>query len=251
MPQWLAQLCTADCGISREGEEVPREKKREGERRGREGERQSGGGWREERKECTLHCGEHQPPQTPEVFLSLSLSSLSHLFTPSSLVSLTLNPLSHLSCVSLPLSLSLSLNPSSLVSLSPLSLASLSLSPSLSQLLSLLSLSSSLSLSLVSLSLSVVFGQLWVDIRLRVALALPLCWQACECGAECRMPLPPLHCWTFSYATLDSMQIVSCYSSTVILTYVVSTVSHRPTSSMVDVLQIGCLGYYNSPYLLH
>ncbi len=31
----------------------------------------------------------------------------------------------------------------------------------------------------------------------------------CECVANVWMPLPPLHCWKLSYATLDSMHIVS------------------------------------------
>jgi len=132
----LAQLCTADCGISREGEEVPGEKKREKRRRRRMTE------WgRMERGEERMHpslWGAPACPRPPEG--------------------------------------------------SPLSLS-------------------------LSLSLSVVFGQLWVEIRLRVALALPLCCQACvcECVPNVWMPLPPLHCWKLSYATLDSIRIVSCH----------------------------------------
>jgi len=33
----------------------------------------------------------------------------------------------------------------------------------------------------------------------------------CECVPNVWMPLPPLHCWKLSYATLDSIRIVSCH----------------------------------------
>lgn len=73
MPQWLAQLCTADCGISREGEEVPGEKKREKRKRRRMTE------WgRMEREEERMHpslWGAPACPRPPEgSSLSLSLS---------------------------------------------------------------------------------------------------------------------------------------------------------------------------------